>query len=56
LFKQFKITSLEGIIAEKKDKIEELTSDVEKKVYQGRMFIFLKGGVEKCLVGCKRHH
>jgi hypothetical protein len=20
------------------------------------MFIFLKGGVEKCLVGCKRHH
>lgn len=55
LFKQFKITSLEGIIAEKKDKIEELTSDVEKKVYQGRMFIFLIGGVGKCLVGCKRH-
>ena len=29
---QSKITSLESVIEEKKDKIEELTSDLEKKV------------------------
>ena len=26
------------------------------KDWQGRIFIFLKGGVEKLLVGCKRQH
>ena len=31
---QSKITSLESLIAEKKDKIEELTSDTQKKVYE----------------------
>ena len=26
------------------------------KYHQGQIFIFFKGGVEKYLVGCKRHH
>jgi hypothetical protein len=29
---------------------------IELRTSQGRIFIFFKGGVEKLLVGCKRHH
>jgi hypothetical protein len=31
-------------------------SELNNNVIQGRIFIFFNGGVEKLLVGCKRHH
>ena len=44
--------------------LDSLKSDCQKHfrtsaacyVLQGQIFIFFKGGVEKLLVGCKRHH